>query len=220
MNDFFKPNSRAKVAVSKVGNVSNKTHKQNIREMFKHNNNSFPRVGCETGWGSAFLMLKSMLLVRDLLGQIALANEFLLLSKVDWFGVQELAECLKPVYDTTTAMQLKKLTADEFFDEWLKCKVQLQRKSVNNASSLALAILHAMEGRETTLLSKATFLAAIFVDSSYLILLKYSQKTVAQAHTAELRRSLHMLQESVDTTDVECLDPFPESENGSTTACG
>ena len=29
-----------------------------------------------------------------------------------------------------------------------------------------------------------------------------------------------MMQESVDTTDVECLDPSSESENGSTSACG
>ena len=66
-------------------------------------------------------MFESMLLVRDLLGQIALANQSLLLSEVDtWFAVQELNECIKPVYHTTTAIQLKKLTAGEFFDEWLK----------------------------------------------------------------------------------------------------
>ena len=29
-----------------------------------------------------------------------------------------------------------------------------------------------------------------------------------------------MLQESVDTTDVECLDSSSESENGFTPACG
>ena len=85
-----------------------------------------------------------MVLVRDLLGQIALANESLLLSDGDWHAIQELIECLKPVYDTTTAIQLNKVTAGEFFAEWLKCKVHLQRKRMNKASSLALAMLHAM----------------------------------------------------------------------------
>ena len=42
----------------------------------------------------------------------------------------------------------------------MKCEVYLQCKSVNNACSLALPILHAMERRETTLLSNAAFLAA------------------------------------------------------------
>ena len=97
-----------------------KTHKQNIRELFKHNNKSPPRLDCETRWGSTFSMLESTLLVRVLLGSISLANKSLLLSDVNWFGVQELIECLKLVYGTTT-----------------------ERKSVNNAP-LALAMPHPM----------------------------------------------------------------------------
>ena len=38
---------------------------------------------------------------------------------------------------------------------------------MNNASSLALAMLHAMKRRETTLLSNAAFLTAIYVDPKY-----------------------------------------------------
>ena len=49
-------------------------------------------------------MLDGMLFVRDLLGQIALANESLLLSDINWFAVLELTECLKLVYDSTTAI--------------------------------------------------------------------------------------------------------------------
>ena len=67
-------------------------------------------------------MLESMLLVKDWLSQIALANESFLLLDVDWFAIQELTEYLKPLYDATTAIQGKKLTAGEFFGEWLKCK--------------------------------------------------------------------------------------------------
>ena len=45
---------------------------------------------------------------------------------------------------------------------------------VNNACSLALAVLHVMESRKTTLLSDAAFLAAIYVDVRHQVLLKYS----------------------------------------------
>ena len=76
---------------------------------------------------------------------------------------------------------MKNLTAGE----WLKCRVQWQHKNVNIAS-LALAMLHAMECRETTLLSTAAFLAAIYVEPRYQVLLKYFQKTVAHAHVATL----------------------------------
>ena len=92
-------------------------------------------------------MCESMLLVRGLLSQLALANKSLLLSDIDWLAIQELTECLKPVYGMITAIQLKKLTAGG----WQKCRIQLQHKSVNNCS-LALAMLHAMEQRETTLM--------------------------------------------------------------------
>ena len=60
---------------------------------------------------------------------------------------------------------------------------------MNNASSLALVMLHAMECREATLLSN-TFLAAICVDTRYQVLLKYSQKTVAQAHFGSIVEAL------------------------------
>ena len=76
-----------------------------------------------------------------------------------------------------------------------------------------------MERRETTLLFNTAFLAAIYAEPRYQGLLKYSQKTIAQAHLAALWRCLQMLQESFDTTDIECLDLSLESESGSTPAC-
>ena len=97
------------------------------------------------------------MLVRDLHGQIALATESIRLSDVDRFSVQEITECLKPVNGTTTAIQLKILAAGEFFSEW--------HKSVNYASSLAVAMLHTMECRKLTLLSNAAFSTAIYVDT-------------------------------------------------------
>ena len=117
----------------------------------------------------------------------------------------------KTSFFMTTAIQLQKLTAGKFFGEWLKCKIQLQRKSIDNGSSMALAVLHAMERRETSLLPNAAFLAAIYVDPRYQVHLKYSQKTVAPPHLAALWRPLQMLRESVDTTDVEPLDSLSES---------
>ena len=47
----------------------------------------------------------------------------------------------------------------------------MQRKSVNNASFLALAMLHAMERRETILLFNAAFLSAIYIHPRYQALL-------------------------------------------------
>ena len=125
-------NSSAKEVESKVKNVAKKTHKQIIRKLFKQNNKSLPRLNFETCCNSTFLMCESMLLVRDLSSQITMANESFFLSDIDWFAVEELTKCLKPVYDTTTAIELKKLTTGEFFSEWLKCEVQLQLKSVRH----------------------------------------------------------------------------------------
>ena len=124
-----------------------------------------------------------------LLNKIALAKESLLLSLVDWFAVKKVTEYFNSVYDSITAVQLKKLTAGEFFGQLLKCKVQLQRKSMNNASFLVLIILHAVECRKANLLFNAAFLLAIYVDQGSLsetALLKYSQKKVAHTYLAAL----------------------------------
>ena len=77
----------------------------------------------------------------------------------------------------------------------------------------------AIKRKETILLSNAAFLAAICLGQRNQILLKYSYKTVAQAHLAASWRCLQMLQESVHTTKVECLASFSESENGSAPTC-
>ena len=160
VHDFFKANSNAREIVSKFRNVTKKCHKQSIRELFKQNNKPLSRLDCETRWSSTFLMLESMLYVGDLLDQIALANESLLFSNSEWVAIRELTESLKPVYEATIAIQLKKLTAGEFFGEWLKCSIQLQR----SVSAISKAMLHAMEKRETALLLNAAFIAAIYVD--------------------------------------------------------
>ena len=67
-------------------------------------------------------------------------------------------------------------------------------------------MLYAMKRRETTLLSNAALWAAIYVDLRNQVLQKYSQNTVTQVHLAALWGRLQMLQELVDTTEVECLD--------------
>ena len=86
MHDFFKVNFCAEEVMSKVGNDTKKTNKQNIIELFKHNNKPLLRLDCETRWGTKFLILERMSLVRDLLGKIALANEPLLFPDVNWFS--------------------------------------------------------------------------------------------------------------------------------------
>ena len=66
-----------------------------------------------------------------------------------------------------------------------------------------------MERRETSLLSNAALLAAIHVDVRYQGLLKYSQKTVAQADLVILWRRLQI---------GECVVSSSESEDGFTSA--
>ena len=61
------------------------------------------RAGCQTE--------------SNALGQTALKNQSLFLSDVNWFAVLKLTECLKPIYDSTTAIQMKKFTAGKFFGE-------------------------------------------------------------------------------------------------------
>ena len=213
VHDFFEANFSVKEMVSKFRNVAKKSHKQSIRELFKHNNKPNPRLDGETRWGSIFVMFESMLHVRDLLDQIALANESLLLSNEDWVAAHDLTECLKPVYEATMAFHFRKLTAGEFFGQWLKCKIQLQRSGAT--SSLSMAMLHAMESRETSLLSNAAFVAAVYVDPRYQVLLKHPQRKIAQAHLISLWRRFQLLQQSANTSSTGHVSSS-ESENGLT----
>ena len=66
VHELFKGDSSVKEVVSKVRKVDKKTRKLSITKLLKHNK-PLSRLDCDTRWGSTFLMLESMLLVRDLL---------------------------------------------------------------------------------------------------------------------------------------------------------
>lgn len=215
VHDVITKKENIKKLLTNVRKVVNKTHTQNIRLMFRHGGVALPKLDCETRWGSTYDMLQSVVDSKSFLLQIALANESLLLGDEEWAAINNLLFSLKPLHNTTIALQLRNLTAGEFLCEWLKCKVQLSKAGGGTISD---AFLQAVENREANLLCNSAFLSAVYMDPRFQCLLKEPQKVIAKRHLTTLWKRVmevkmdnrEMNQENVLESSVE--DPESESD--------
>lgn len=158
VHDVISSNARIKKFLLAVRKVVNKTHTQNMRLVFKQNRKAFPKLYCDTRWGSTYDMLKSAVVRKSFLDQIALANESFLLLEGERQIIKNLLHSLKPIFKATKTVQLRNLVAGQFLGEWMKCKVLLSKE----ATVTSRAVLQVMEKREEALLNNGALLSGIY----------------------------------------------------------
>ncbi|XP_064115089.1 uncharacterized protein LOC135221196 [Macrobrachium nipponense] len=200
VHDVLKTDS-VKHILCRVRKVVNKTHTQNMRLIFKNSSISLPKLDCETRWGSTYDMLDSVLEKKLFLNQIGLANESLLILDEDWEKISDITEALKPLRETTCALQMKNLTAGEFLAQWVKCKVVLERSTAVTAPLL----LQAMEKRQDSLLRNPAFLSAVYLDRRYNVLLTEEQKELSQIHLLGLWKKIKTISSTSSMSSVSML---------------
>lgn len=208
VHDLINKNQNIKSLLTRVRKVVKKTHTQNMRLVFKQNKMPLPKLDCETRWGSSYEMLQSVMAGKTFLCQIGLANDSLMLPEDDWETIEHLIMCLKPVYDTTLAIQMRKLTAGMFLGEWLKCKLMLS----NSAGKFSSELFSAMENREHALLDNAAFLAAIYIDPRFQCLLSSTQKDLAIINLNALWKRIMKL-ESTEDAQIDTVTVLTQDEN-------
>ena len=103
-------------------------------------------------------------------------------STATWSGLNEFLSVLEGLYAVTLKLQAEDLTSGVFTKEWCSLKHTLRGKQ----TSLALKILRAMKKREESLFQNKLFLAGVFVDARYRILLSEEQVELAKAGLLEV----------------------------------
>jgi hypothetical protein len=92
------------------------------------------------------------------------------LSEPEWKKLLTLASILKTPYEVTIKLQSASITPGSFLKEWSALKAALRKQP-----PLASPIADSMEQREGKLFDNDLFLAAVFVDARYRILLNEEQ---------------------------------------------
>ena len=116
---------------------------------------------------STYLLIKHLLELRESIGESSLLSPKLHISLAMWSSIEDMRSVLEMTYSVTVNLQAESLTPGGFLKEWCALKQILHKRGTR----LAQEIVTSMEKREEVLLRNKYFLAGLFVDYRYRILL-------------------------------------------------
>ncbi|EZA49795.1 hypothetical protein X777_11668 [Ooceraea biroi] len=158
-------------------------------------------------------MISSLLTFRLMPDQILSVNKktkLSNLSKNDYDKLQLIVDTLKPAKVTTKKLQAEQLQIGDFIQAWLMCKHNT--KTIN--SSLAKALVTAMQEREVKLMESPALLCAIYLDIRWQILLSETQREVAITHLVSVWQRLQALKMTqINTQPSACDDDALRSKS-------
>ena len=120
-----------------------------------------------TRWASTYLMIKRLLELQESIEELSLLSPELHILLAMWSSLEDIGPVLEMPYSVTVNLQAKSLMPGAFFKEWCA----LQRILHKRETRLAQEIVSLMEKRKEVLLRYKLFLAGVFVNSRYRILL-------------------------------------------------
>ena len=141
-----------------------------------------PILDMTTRWASTYLMIKSLLELREPIEELGLLSPELHISLAMWLSLEDIRSVLEMPYSVTVNLQVESLTLAAFLEEWCALKRILHKRETR----LAQEIVTSMEKRKEALSRKKLFLAGVFVDFRYRILLTPQQMENAKIGIHEI----------------------------------
>lgn len=148
-----------------------------------------------TRWGSTYQMVDRLLELKPVLQDIAIEPSF---TEAQWAQVESLKGVLGPAYSATLQLQSEHLTPGQFLKEWMATEHQLRGRG----SILSDEIMQSMERREQTLYKNQIFLAGVYIDPKYRLLLPDNEKTNAKAALCNLAIRINGIGEDKDLIEL------------------
>ena len=161
--------------LTKIRDIAGRLRAPRTDAVLKHHNKSMI-VDVAIRWGSTFAMLKRLLELRSTIEHEDLGDREINLSTHDWRKIQELVDVLAIPQNTTLQLQRENLTPGECFLALYKAIFELRKKNVATAHTIA----ENLEKRMQSITQNKVFLAAVWVDSRFRILLNSDQKEKAK----------------------------------------
>ncbi|GAB6023777.1 hypothetical protein CHUAL_014221 [Chamberlinius hualienensis] len=140
-----------------------------------------------TRWGSTFALVDQLLVFQDYCEKVsAPGTSELYLSKGKWDEVKKLRDLLSKLNDTAITLQGVDVTPGIIMKEWHKLLKHLEHFD----GQVSAGILSSMKNRENVLFENSHFLAGVYVDPRYRILLSPHHITNAKAGLLDIFRRL------------------------------
>ena len=204
VDDALKQSS-LKSDIAKARHVCKILRNPSIMVILKKLKRKKPILDCVTRWHSTCDMLQRLLSLKDFCQEMAVSNAELHLLESQWNLFSEIVTALEPARKAAKALQQQHLTLGDFYGIWLRCKLEISKASPTEFSQL---LLSSIKKRELALLENDVFVACIFLDPRYKVLLNEEEKTSAIAHLQNTWISLQNLKsQSINFTDQNRLSP-------------
>ena len=159
-----------------------------------------------TRWASTYLIIKRLLEQQESIGELSLLSPELHISLAIWSTLEDMPSVLEMPYSVIVNLQAESLTPGAFLKEWCALKQILHKRETR----LVHEIVTSKEKREEALLRIRLFLAGVFVDSRYRILLTPEQMENAKIGIHEITYKNYHCSRSISNSTSSSI----ESEEG------
>ncbi|CAM5113507.1 unnamed protein product [Natator depressus] len=178
----------AKKFLAKIRQVVVKLRTPSIQSVLLDLHGVTQSLDTVTCWGSTFAMIDRLLVFQSYCEQVTAAagTRELKLTKAEWDEVKNLRDLLAKPNQTTVNLQAVDVTPGVLMKEWRKLSKFLQE----NGGQIAEGILSSMQKREEKLFDNIHFLAGVYVDPRYRILLTSREIPKAKEGLLDIARRL------------------------------
>ncbi|XP_048884971.1 uncharacterized protein LOC125750773 [Brienomyrus brachyistius] len=132
-------------------------------------------------WLSTFDMLERLCLLKTFCEDMAPTIPELYLNESEWDEINQLVWTLQPAKMTTKLLLLDQMTAGDFFGAWLKCKIETDKIG----GPFSALLVECLNRHQHMLFENEAFLAAVFLDPRYKVLLTEAQVEQAKRHLCQ-----------------------------------
>ena len=184
-----------KPLLARIRKVVKAARRPLVKAYLNGKGSSQPLLDVVTRWGSTYLMIKSLNLIKDDVMELSENEPDLHMTRYQWTCAKELEDLMKAPYEVTLSLSSDSLTAGTFAYLWNRLKYQLEY----GFDGMGTAMSEFMTEREAGLFSPL-MLAAVSLDPKYSYILEEDQEEKARQAITKLVERLE--NKSVDEEDI------------------
>lgn len=175
--------------LARMNRLAKALRQKNVVLLLRMNKLKVPVLRNKTRWHSSFTMLQSLMPLRAFVEGHAQTMDLPKVSQTSWQRAARLIAALEPSKIAMKQLQEEQLLMGDFLGAWLRCK----EDTAAIKTPFAERLVAAMEAREKKLLHNSTFLAAIYLDPRYFMLLDPEETARAEDHLVQLWAKLEAM---------------------------
>lgn len=207
MNDLLKGRKVAEI-VDRARQVVKKLRTPLIKSALLALYDKNAILDCTTRWHSSVDMLERLVQLKDYCNQ--LDDKDLKLPSALWTKIDTLLSVLKPAKLATKRLQSEQLILGDVYEIWQRCLIQIQRVDTEFTNEL----VHNMKKRQDMLFENEIFLAAIYLDPRFNVILTDEQIRSAKNCLVNTYARIEVINTQQEGTRIDDNEVVEETSAG------